>query len=132
MREAVRVELRPHGVVLAGPLAGAGVVGIAGAALVFSGWPYSLGGAAALSIAAISALRAVWRWERTRIVVTDERLVVLEGTWRRREAAVPLARVRGVEIEQSLLGRILDYGTVVAGELEITHVPSPRDLLPQA
>ena len=30
---------------------------------------------------------------------------------------------RPVEIERSLLGRILGYGTVVAGELEIEGVP---------
>ena len=111
---------------------GSGLLGIAGAALVFAGWPFSLAGAAALSVAAVSALRAVWRWERTRILVTDERLVVLEGTLRRREAAVSLASVGAVEIEQSLLGRILGYGTVVVGELEIRHVPSPRDLLLQS
>jgi uncharacterized membrane protein YdbT with pleckstrin-like domain len=129
MQDAVRVELRPHGVVLARPLAASVLLGSAGAALVFGGWPYSLAGAAALSIAAFSALRAVWRWERTRILVTGERLVVLEGTLRRREASVSLARVGAVDIEQSLLGRILGYGTIVAGELEIRHVPSPRDLM---
>jgi hypothetical protein len=34
-----------------------------------------------------------------------------------------------VEIEQSLLGRLLGYGTIVAGELEITHVPQPHRLV---
>jgi membrane protein YdbS with pleckstrin-like domain len=129
MGETVRVHSRPHAAVLAGPLARSGLLGIAGAVLVFAGWPYSVGGAAALALAAASALRAVWSWERTRILVTDERLVVLEGTLRRREAAIPLARVGAVEVEQSLLGRALDYGTVVAGELEIRYVPSPRALL---
>jgi membrane protein YdbS with pleckstrin-like domain len=129
MRETVRVESRPHGVVLAGPLARSGLLGIAGAVLVFSGWPYSLGGAAALALAAVGALRAVWRWERTRILVTDERLVVLEGTLQRREAAVPLERLGAVEVRQSLLGRMLDYGTVVAGDLEVQYVPRPRTLL---
>jgi hypothetical protein len=31
-----------------------------------------------------------------------------------------------VEIEQGLLGRLLGYGTIVAGDLEITYVPKPR------
>src|SRR6266545_3317901 len=35
----------------------------------------------------------------------------------------------GAEIEQSVLGRLLGYGTVVAGDLEITHVPEPRRLV---
>ena len=132
MRETIRLESRPHGAVLAGPLTRSALLGIAGAVLVFAGWPYSLGGAASLALAAAAALRAVWRWERTRILVTDERLVVLEGTLRRREAGVPLAHVGAVEVEQSLLGRMLGYGTVVAGDLEIAYVPRPRDLVPRA
>jgi len=31
-----------------------------------------------------------------------------------------------VEIEQSLAGRLMGYGTIVAGELEIDYVPEPR------
>jgi uncharacterized membrane protein YdbT with pleckstrin-like domain len=130
MGETVRVETRLHGVVLAWPLGRAGLLGIAGAVLVFAGWPFSVGGAIALALAAFAALRTVWRWERTRVFVTDERLVVVDGTLRRREAAVALAR-GPVEVEQSLLGRLLDYGTVVVGELEIRHVPGPRALLPR-
>jgi hypothetical protein len=29
-------------------------------------------------------------------------------------------------MEQSVLGRMLGYGTVIAGELEIPYVPNPR------
>ena len=74
------------------------------------------------------ALRAVWRWERTRIVVTGDELAVLHGTLRRRSSAVPLSRVVSVEVVQSLPGRVLGYGTVVAGDLVIRHVPRPREL----
>jgi membrane protein YdbS with pleckstrin-like domain len=127
MAERVRVESRLHGVVLAWPLGRAAVLGTAGAVLVFAGWPVSVAGAVALAVAAVGALRAVWRWERTRILVTDERLVVVDGTLRRREAAVPLGS-GSVEVEQSLLGRVLDYGTVVVGELAVDYVPGPRSL----
>jgi hypothetical protein len=30
-----------------------------------------------------------------------------------------------VEVEQSALGRMLGYGTVIAGDLEIPYVPDP-------
>ena len=39
-----------------------------------------------------------------------------------------LAKVGSVEIEQSVPGRILGYGTVVAGDLEIRCVARPREL----
>jgi hypothetical protein len=36
--------------------------------------------------------------------------------------------VQTIEIEQSALGRLLGYGTVVAGDLEISCVASPREV----
>ena len=60
------------------------------------------------------------------MVLTTEMLVVVHGTLRRRAAAVRLSRIGAVELEQTLLGRLLGYGTVVAGELEIPYVPEPR------
>jgi uncharacterized membrane protein YdbT with pleckstrin-like domain len=128
MGERVRVESRLHGVVLAWPLARCVGLGVAGAVLAFAGWPLSIAGAIALAVGAIGALRAVWRWERTRILVTDERLVVVDGTLRRREAAVPLG-AGAVEVDESLLGRLLGYGTLSVGELEVPYVPGARGLL---
>ncbi len=74
------------------------------------------------------ALGAVWRWDRTELVLTSEKLFVVHGVLSRRAAAVRLSRVGAVEVEQSLLGRVLGYGTLIAGELEIPYVPSPRDV----
>lgn len=91
-------------------------------------WPALIGGAALVMLAALLALRAVWRWERTHVVMTDERLALVRGTLRRRTAAVQLERVGAVEVDQSLLGRMLGYGTLIAGPLEITHVPQPRSV----
>jgi hypothetical protein len=41
---------------------------------------------------------------------------------------VRLRSVENLELEQSLPGRILGYGTLVAGPLEIDHVPQPRSV----
>jgi uncharacterized membrane protein YdbT with pleckstrin-like domain len=129
MGETIRTELRLHTVVLAAPLARAALLAAAGGVLVVAGWPWSLAGALSLALGAAGALRAVWRWERTRLLVTDERLVVVEGTVRRREAAVPLTRAEAVEVDESLLGRLLGYGTLTVGELEVPFVPGARGLL---
>lgn len=123
-RERVRLETRRHGVVLVWPLARSLALGAVGVVLTVLGWPASLAGAAVLALAAALAVRSVWRWERTRVVVTTERLLVVDGTLRRRSAAVPLSRV-AVEVEQDVLGRLFGYGTIVAGELEVDHVPAP-------
>ena len=127
-RKHVRLQARKHGIVLARPLARALAVAAAGGVLAFRGVPYSLAGAVVLIVAALLALRAVWRWERTILVITGDELVVLHGGLRRRTASVPLHRIDVVEIEQSLLGRLLGYGTLVAGPLEVPHVARPREV----
>jgi len=124
----VYIDARRHGIVLIRPLGRALLLSLLGAVAFLGGWPVSVAGAALLCIAAIGAVAAVWRWDRTRVVLTDERLFVVHGTLRRRAAAVRLERVQTVEIEQSALGRLLGYGTVVAGDLEISCVPRPADV----
>jgi membrane protein YdbS with pleckstrin-like domain len=127
--EQVRLDERRHAVVLVGPLARAAGLGSGGVSAFVLGWPLSAIGAVLLALGAAIAVRAVWRWERTRVVLTTEKLFVVHGTVRRRAAAVRLERVGPVEIEESLLGRLLGYGTVVAGDLEITHFPEPGRLI---
>ena len=103
-------------------LATVGAVGVA------VGWPATIAGVVLLAAAAAFATAAVWRWDRTHVVVTTEKLYVVHGVVRRRTAAVRLAKVSTIEVEQPLLGRLLGYGTVVAGELEIACVPKPNEL----
>jgi uncharacterized membrane protein YdbT with pleckstrin-like domain len=127
--EQVCLEDRRHAIVLAGPLLRAVALAAGGISGFVLGWPLSAVGVVLLALGALVAFRAVWRWERTHVVLTTEKLFVVHGTVRRRAAAVRLERVGTVEVEQGLLGRLLGYGTVVAGDLEITHVPEPRRLV---
>ena len=124
--ERVCLDERRHAVVLAGPFTrGLGLAGV-GIGCMAIGWPASIAGVLLQVAAAWIVLQAVWNWERTRVVLTTEKLFVVHGTLRRRAAAVRLTRLGAVEIEQSLLGRFLGYGTIVAGDLEIDFVPEPR------
>jgi len=124
--ERVCFDARRHGVVLARPLAQAAVLAGVGGILLSQPFPLQLPGAGLVIAAAAIGLRAVWRWERTRLVVTTEKVFVVGGTLRRRASAVRLRSVENLELEQSLPGRLLGYGTLVAGPLEIDHVPEPR------
>jgi uncharacterized membrane protein YdbT with pleckstrin-like domain len=85
-------------------------------------------GAGLLGAAAVFAAAAVLRWDRTILVLTTEKLFVVHGIVHRRAAAVRLGRVGAIEIEQGLLGRLLGYGTIVAGNLEIPYVARPGDV----
>jgi uncharacterized membrane protein YdbT with pleckstrin-like domain len=124
--EKVCLEERRHAIVLAGSFARALGLAAVGLGLMAIGWPASIAGVLLQAAGAAIALRAVWEWERTRVVLTTEKLFVVHGTLRKRAAAVRLSRLGAVEIEQTLLGRLLGYGTIVAGELEIEYVPEPR------
>jgi uncharacterized membrane protein YdbT with pleckstrin-like domain len=126
--ESVLLEARRHGIVLVVPLLRALALALGGAACLLLPSPASVLAPLLVGIAALAALRCVWGWEATRLVVTRERLLVSSGILRRREAAVRFARIGPVEVEQSLLGRLLGYGTLVAGDLELRCIPRPREL----
>ena len=115
--------------VLAPAFARALALAAVGVGLLVVGWPATIAGVALQAVAAAIALRAVWAWEQTRVVLTTDKLFVVHGTLRKRAAAVRLARIGTVEVEQGVLGRVLGYGTIVAGDLEIDYVPSPRRLV---
>jgi membrane protein YdbS with pleckstrin-like domain len=126
--EYVYLDERRHGVILVRPLTRALALAVLGATGLALGWPVSLAGLVLLIVGAMVALVAVWRWDRTRVVVTTDKLFIVHGVLRKQAAAVRLAKVGTVELDQSLVGRLFGYGTIVAGDLEIACVPHPREL----
>jgi uncharacterized membrane protein YdbT with pleckstrin-like domain len=117
------LEAHRHGIALARPLLRALLLALAGAACFLAPWPVvGVLGALLLGLAAVVAVVGVARWDRTHLSLTGNTLVVEHGFLRRRSASVSL-KGTVFEIERPLLGRILGYGTVVAGELEMDYVP---------
>jgi uncharacterized membrane protein YdbT with pleckstrin-like domain len=127
--EEVRLDARPHGVALVRPLLRPLALVGAGAVLIVVGQQYWLAGvigAVLLVVAALLAFRAVLRWDRTRLLLTSEKLAVVYGVARRRSASVALAQAPALEFDQDILGRIFGYGTLVAGDFEVPYVPDAR------
>jgi hypothetical protein len=117
------LEAHRHGIALVRPLLRASVLAVAGAACFLAPWAIvGVAGAILLGLAAVTAVLAVSRWERTHLFVTENALVVEHGFLSRRTASISLSGTV-FEVERPLLGRILGYSTVVAGELEIDCVP---------
>jgi len=131
--EEIHLRARPHGVALVRPFARALLAVGLGAVCIVLGigihWLLQALGAVVLAAGALLALAAVIQWDRTEVVLTTRKLFVVHGVARRRAAAVRLDRVQAVELDQGLLGRVLGYGTLVAGGLEIPHVPRARDVV---
>jgi hypothetical protein len=111
--EHVCLDARRHSAVLFRPLARAVLFSVAGIVLLVLPWP---------------ALVAVVGWDRTRVVVTTEKVFLVRGITRRHASAVMLRSVRIVALEQTLPGRVLGYGTLQAGPLEVEYVPHARDV----
>jgi uncharacterized membrane protein YdbT with pleckstrin-like domain len=127
--EEVCLDARLHGAVLARPIARSSMLVLLGIAVMLV--PFAAAavvGALLIAAGAAFTLRAVWQWERTHLVVTTEKIYLLNGTLRRRTKAVRLQAVEAVEVDQSLVGQLLGYGTVVVGPLEVGHIAHPADV----
>ena len=124
--ERVFLDARQHGIVLVRPLARALIATVVGGALLAFAWPLAVAGALLMALGALLSLRAVWLWERTRVVITSDKVFVVQGTLRRRATAVRLGAIEAVEVDQSLPGRLLGYGTVVVGPLALDNVAEPK------
>jgi uncharacterized membrane protein YdbT with pleckstrin-like domain len=66
-----------------------------------------------VALGLIALLRAWIRRATTEIVVTDKRVIFKRGLIRRHTVEMNMDKVESVDVEQSVLGRILDYGTVL-------------------
>jgi uncharacterized membrane protein YdbT with pleckstrin-like domain len=118
------IETHRHGIVLMRPLFRSLLLAVAGAACFLAPWrPAAVAGAALLALAALLVVVAVMRWDRTHLVLRGDELSVVHGVLRRSSVRVRIEPGRPVEVERSLLGRILGYGTVLAGDLEVDAVP---------
>jgi small-conductance mechanosensitive channel len=73
-------------------------------------WRYT---AYALAFIAVVLLIQQWfGWWVTEIAVTNRRVIYKKGLIRRQTNEMNMDKVESVQVEQSILGRMLDYGTV--------------------
>ncbi len=95
-------------------LVAAAVLGIA--ALYAQGTAQNVadyGALAVLILALVTAGAAAIRRATTELVVTDRRVIFKRGIVSRHTVEMNRAKIESVDVDQSLLGRILGYGTVV-------------------
>jgi uncharacterized membrane protein YdbT with pleckstrin-like domain len=82
--------------------------------LLYSGEPLLIiGTGAVLGVAAIFSAIHAWfiRWT-TEIAVTDKRIIYKRGFIRRHTVEMNMDKVATVDVDQSILGRLLDYGSI--------------------
>ena len=83
-----------------------------------------------LLFAATTAFRAFLRRATTELAITSHRVIYKAGLFSRHTIEMSLAKVESVDVDQSILGRLFGYGTVVVrgtgGSLEpIRNIGDP-------
>ena len=138
--ERYRGEWKRHWIHLVGPLSiGAGatlLLGYLAGFLTRQNIDGLVTAAVLIWLAVISWV--AWKvldWYFDRFILTNKRVMVVNGIITRRVAMMPLLRVTDMKYEQSALGRLLSYGTFVlesAGQdqalREVKHLPNPNEL----
>jgi uncharacterized membrane protein YdbT with pleckstrin-like domain len=81
----------------------------------------------------VFAIHAWWKSFTTEIAVTTTRVIYKRGFLQRHTAEMNMDKVESVDVDQSLLGRILGYGTVDikgtgASIEQLVHIAHPLEL----
>lgn len=94
---------------------------LVGAALVVAGVlpfflssrrEYFVAGGVAAAVGLLVIIAAIVRRQTTELVLTDRRIIAKRGFISRDTVEMNLAKVESIHVNQSLLGRMLDYGDV--------------------
>ncbi len=112
--ESVRHHARIHWIVYVPGLIVlvlAGVAYLFGDRLVPAPWPMWVAGV--IVILALHLLIGAWlrRWT-TELVITDRRVIFKQGFIRRRSIEMNMDKIESVDVDQSILGRMLNYGDI--------------------
>lgn len=95
-------------------------------ALAGYAWVHSLG--AIMTAVGVFWFLAIYLSEKfEEYAVTDRRVISKKGIIRRDVAFLPLERIQTVDVRQSVLGCLLNYGTVVVHTAAETHGTTARD-----
>ena len=89
--------------------------------------PWAPWAALVLAVLAIVALAraAIARWT-TEIAITDRRVIAKSGWISRDTSEIHIDRVEGARVDQTVLGRILGYGTVMVTGTGAGTAPMPQ------
>jgi membrane protein YdbS with pleckstrin-like domain len=79
------------------------------AGLALAGW---IAVAVALAVGAVLLVKHWWRRWTTEVAVTDRRIIYKTGFIKRRTVEMHMDKVESVDVDQTILGRLLNYGDI--------------------
>jgi len=78
-----------------------------------SSGPIAIFAISVMIISVLSFIRAWFRRFTTEIAVTDRRVIFKQGFIRRQTTEMNMSKVESVDVDQSILGRVFDYGDIL-------------------
>lgn len=86
----------------------------------------------ALGIGLFFLVKAYIRYKTTELAITSKRVIVKLGFVQRRTVEININKIESIQVDQGMLGRMFDYGTLViagAGDSQapITGISAPME-----
>jgi uncharacterized membrane protein YdbT with pleckstrin-like domain len=89
-------------------------------------WPQILFGALLVPLFGIGLLLWLWAWilyATTELAITNKRVIAKTGLIERRTTEMFLEKIESIQVDQSILGRLFDFGSVVISGTGIHSAP---------
>jgi uncharacterized membrane protein YdbT with pleckstrin-like domain len=89
-------------------------------------WPFLALGALLLPVYGAGLVFWLWAWivyASTELAITNKRVIAKSGLVRRRTIEMFLEKIESIQIDQSVLGRLFNFGSVVISGTGIHSAP---------
>ena len=89
-------------------------------------WPYILIGTLLLPAFGAGLLLWLWAWvvyATTELAITNKRVIAKTGLIQRRTIEMFLEKIESIQVDQGVLGRLLDFGSVIISGTGVQSAP---------
>jgi len=93
---------------------------------MWSLWPYVLFGALLIPLFGVGLLLWLWAWivfATTELAITNKRVIAKTGLMQRRTIEMFLEKIESIQVDQSVLGRLFNFGSVVISGTGVHSAP---------
>ena len=77
----------------------------------------------AFGVGLIFLIIAFARYKSVELAVTTKRVIVKHGLVRRQTVEMNLSKVESVQVEQGVIGRLFNFGTLIVSGTGVSHAP---------
>jgi len=79
----------------------------------------------ALGLGLLLLIKAYVRYKTTELAITNKRVIVKFGFIRRSTVEININKVESIQVDQEILGRLFNFGTLVIAGAGTTQAPIP-------